>query len=277
MFGRRSYNVAPDIIDAGQGGGSGNIANIGMPIGAVVPFVGATAPANWLLCNGTEYNQANAEDLYDLIGYTFGVNPASTQISVGFYSYVSNSISFYQDGQTNTFIKAGTYVKPSGMTANTGVDINGTIILITSAPAIGSSGAGSYVGTFVQPISGAGSGSNGGLRTYFLNRFSVPVPDLRLAAPIGAGTGIALGTSGGSATTTITADNLPQHRHGYNLAAGTGYASADGSNGNRAAQVQNYTNAGQTYLDSSNTATTNSAISTRNPYVAFNYIIHAKN
>jgi microcystin-dependent protein len=282
MFARRSYNVAPDIIDAGQGGGGGNITNLAMPIGSVIPFAGSTIPDKWLLCNGAEYNQATADDLFDVIGYSYGIAPASTQISVGFYTYggiTPNTISFYQDGQTNTFIKAGTYVKPSGMTANAGVDINGTIILITSAPAIGSSGAGSYIGTFVNPISGVGNGSNDGLRTYLLNRFSVPVPDLRLAAPIGAQAGtINLGTSGGSATTTITANNLPSHQHGVFQAGGRSAVSGGGNlSGDPNVDNGTRTVAGATFVDNGGAQVQNTPISTRNPYVALNYIIHAKN
>jgi len=293
MFGRRSYNVAPDIIDAGQGGGSGNITNLAMPIGSVIPFAGSTIPDKWLLCNGTEYNQATADDLFDVIGYSYGIAPASTQISVGFYNYGSptpNTISFYQDGQTNTFIQAGTYVKPSGMTANAGVDINGTIILITSAPAIGSSGAGSYIGTFVNPISGSGSGSNDGLRTYLLNRFSVPVPDLRLASPIGAQAGtINLGTSGGSATTTLTITNLPPHSHtlwvgGADASQGSvntqklGFPNVDTgfAGGGNIYRATDTPTSGSRVQQVGQDGTGQTAFSTRNPYVALNYIIHAK-
>ena len=264
---------------SGGGGGDGPSADGGLPVGSVIPFVGATAPPKFLLCNGAEYNQANAEDLYDLIGYSFGVAPASTQISVGFYTYggvTPNTISFYQDGQTNTFIKAGTYVKPSGMTANAGVDINGTIILITSAPAIGSSGAGSYIGTFVNPISGVGNGSNDGLRTYLLNRFSVPVPDLRLAAPIGAGTGIALGTSGGASTYQLVSNNLPFHRHGVFVPGSTSLGSVSGNrSGDPNVDNNTLTIAGETFNEDG-TIVQNTAFSIRNPYVAFNYIIKAQ-
>jgi microcystin-dependent protein len=281
MFARRSYNVAPDIIDAGQGGGSGNITNLAMPIGSVIPFAGSTIPDKWLLCNGSEYNQATADDLFDVIGYSYGIAPASTQISVGFYAYGSiapNTITFYQDGETNTFIKAGTYVKPSGMTANAGVDINGTIILITSAPAIGSSGGGTYTGTFVNPISGTGSGSNDGLRTYLLNRFSVPVPDLRLASPIGAQTGtINLGTSGGASTYQLVSNNLPFHRHGVFVPGSTSLASGSGNrSGDPNVDNNTLTIAGETFNEDG-TIVQNTAFSIRNPYVALNYIIHAKN
>jgi microcystin-dependent protein len=84
---------------------------------------------------------------------------------------------------------------------------------------------------------------------------------------------VALGGSGGADGTKVSVDNLPQHRHGYNIAAGGGYASADGSNGNRAAQTQNYTNSGQTYEDGSLTLATNSNAPTLNAYVGINYII----
>jgi microcystin-dependent protein len=172
----------------------------------------------------------------------------------------------------NPFIKVGTYLKLSGFTAISGPNVNGVVVVITSCPAIGTNTGGNYQATIPIPLPTTGNGSAG-----TLNRFSIATPDLRLAGPVGAQTGtINLGTSGGASTVVISADNLPQHRHGYNLAAGTGYLSADGNNGNRAAQVQNYTNGDQTYLNGSNTVTTNSAVNIRNPYVSFNFIIKAE-
>lgn len=288
MFAHRSYNVAPDIIDAGQGGGGGNITNLAMPIGSVIPFAGSTIPNKWLLCNGGEYRQDTADDLFDVIGYSYGANPSSTSIVQGsggaIYGYdtSTNILTIAGTNVVNTFIKVGTYIKLSGATATTGVDINGTIVLITvSNVAINSTGVGGiqYQGTFVNPI-GSGVGGGGGTITTF-NRFSVPVPDLRLASPIGAQAGtINLGTSGGSATTTITADNLPQHNHGIDNGLGySGSGLGNGASGNfiRTNFVVSRTLASQTYLNDNSTLATNSAISTRNPYVALNYIIHAKN
>jgi len=291
MSARNSYNVAPIPGDnnggSGSGGGDGPSADGGLPVGSVIPFVGATAPPKFLLCNGTEYNQANAEDLYDLIGYTFGVNPSSTSMVMvapgGIYAYdnSTNIIGFVAYTPVNTFIKVGTYVKLSGFVASTGIDINGAVVLITeSFVAIGSPGAvgTNYRGTFVNRLGTTGGG--GGTFTTLL-RFSVPVPDLRLASPIGAGTGIALGTSGGSATTTITANNLPSHQHGMfqpgsrALAAGSGNLCGDFN-----VDANLRTIRGETYVEgdteSNGPQVQNLPISVRNPYVAFNYIIKAQ-
>lgn len=290
MSARNSYNVAPIPGDnnGGSGGGGGETpsADGGLPVGSVVPFVGATAPPKFLLCNGTEYNQATAEDLYDLIGYSFGVNPGSTSIvQPGFFIYnydnTTNTFNISGTDQVNTFIKVGTYIKLSGMTASAGQNINGAVVLITTSNvAIGSPavvGGVQYAGTFVNRIGTTGGGSGTGTT---ILRFSVPVPDLRLAAPIGAGSGIALGTSGGSATTTITANNLPSHQHGQfqpgsrALAAGSGNLCGDFN-----VDANLRTIAGETYVENgsnSGAIVQNLPISTRNPYVAFNYIIKAQ-
>jgi microcystin-dependent protein len=279
MFGRRSYNVAPDIIDAGQGGGSGHIANIGMPLGAVVPYAGGAVPTNWLLCDGTEYrNDTIYEGLYNLIGFSFGVNPANTSnAGIGAYSYTGNTLTFNMT-TANLFCKVGTIVRPYLFVLATGVDINATYVLITSAPAIG--GTGTATGTFVQPIAGTGSGNAS--VTANVNRASFATPNMVSKFPLGAASsGSPVNAStGGSATTTITADNLPQHNHGIDN--GLGYSASglgNGATGNfiRTNFVVSRTLASQTYLNDNSTLATNSAISTLNPYLALYYIIHAKN
>jgi microcystin-dependent protein len=239
-----------------------------------------------LLCNGTEYNQANAEDLYDLIGYSFGVNPGSTSIvqaGSGFiynYDNTTNTFGIVGCGEVNTFIKVGTYIKLSGMTASAGANINGAVVLITiSNVAIGAVGGlgTQFIGTFVNRIGTTGGGSGQGNN---ILRFSVPVPDLRLAAPIGAGTGIALGTSGGSATTTITANNLPSHQHGLFQPGSSALTGSGQQAGTANVDANLRTIRGETYVEGSTESNgplvQNLPISTRNPYVAFNYIIKAQ-
>jgi len=42
------------------------------PVASVQAYAGATAPTGWLLCDGTEYNQADYTALFGVIGQTYG-------------------------------------------------------------------------------------------------------------------------------------------------------------------------------------------------------------
>ena len=60
------------IGDVNQGGSL-------VPTGTVFAFAGATAPAGWLLCDGTAYNQADYASLFSVIGsiYNTQTNPTT--------------------------------------------------------------------------------------------------------------------------------------------------------------------------------------------------------
>lgn len=47
------------------------IADLGVPIGAIFPYTGATAPYGYLFCDGSEVERAKYSDLYDTIGTTY--------------------------------------------------------------------------------------------------------------------------------------------------------------------------------------------------------------
>jgi microcystin-dependent protein len=80
------WNANLDIIDGLLAGGS--------PIGGMIDFAGANAPAGWLLCDGTLYAIASYPRLFGVIGTFYGgdgVNNfavpdtrARTQIGVGY-------------------------------------------------------------------------------------------------------------------------------------------------------------------------------------------------
>jgi microcystin-dependent protein len=299
MFANFSYNVAPNADDnGGGGGGGGNITNNALPLGVVVPYAGVISgsapyllPADWLLCDGAEYrNDTIYEGLYNLIGFTFGVAPNDTvQTGIGAYSYggTANTITFTAT-TANLFMKAGTIVRPSGFTLTTGEDINGTYVLVSSAPAIG--GTGTVTGTFVQPITGTGSGNASG--TYNVNRASFATPNMVSKFPLGAsygGSPVPTST-GGSATQTLTITNLPPHSHTLWVGG------ADASQGSVNTQKLGFPNVdtgaatGGTIYAATNTPTSGSrtqqvgqdgtgqtSFSTLNPYLALYYIIHAKN
>jgi len=48
------------------------------PPGVVLPYAGTTAPAGWLLCDGTEYRISEYSILFDVIQYEFGARPTVT-------------------------------------------------------------------------------------------------------------------------------------------------------------------------------------------------------
>jgi microcystin-dependent protein len=288
MFANFSYNVAPNPDNGGGGGGGGGGGNNSMPLGAVVPYAGIitgsapyTVPADWLLCDGTEYrNDTIYEGLYNVIGFSFGVNPSDTSnAGIGAYSYTGNTLTFNMT-TANLFCKVGTIVRPFLFVAATGVDINATYVLITSAPAINSTG--SATGTFVQPVAGTGSGNASG--TANVNRASFATPNMVSKFPLGAASSgsPASASTGGASTTTITADNLPQHNHGIDnglgySASGLGLGTPPTGNFIRTNFVIDRTLASTTYLNDNSTLATNSAVNIQNPYLALYYIIHAKN
>jgi len=42
------------------------------PVGSIMPYAGALAPAGWLICDGSEIIKTDYNDLFDVIGYTYG-------------------------------------------------------------------------------------------------------------------------------------------------------------------------------------------------------------
>mgnify|MGYP003882523643 CR=1 FL=1 len=43
-----------------------------MPVGAVIPYAGSSAPDGWMMCDGSTYDTSAFRDLFAVIGYTYG-------------------------------------------------------------------------------------------------------------------------------------------------------------------------------------------------------------
>jgi len=57
--------------------------NVGIcPIGTIVMYGGATAPAKWLLCDGTAVNRVTYKDLFAVLGTTYGAGDGSTTFNL---------------------------------------------------------------------------------------------------------------------------------------------------------------------------------------------------
>jgi microcystin-dependent protein len=49
------------------------VADLGVPIGAIMPFAGNNLPRGYLLCDGSEVEIVKFPDLFDIIGNTYGI------------------------------------------------------------------------------------------------------------------------------------------------------------------------------------------------------------
>jgi microcystin-dependent protein len=189
------------------------VADLGVPIGAIMPFAGSSIPDGYLLCDGSEVEREKFRSLFDVIGVTYG----------------------------NTSFLAGSFI--SGRTYT--IEFVGT----TNFTAIGAS-ANTVGVSFVATGSGTGTGI---ASANFLNGVDTfRLPDLRGRFPLGrdnmdnngvvpnitggfidAGGGNAdripgtapdnLGGSGGQSSNTLIVGNLPQHEHDMRGSTGQQY------------------------------------------------------
>lgn len=66
------------------GGSSGDTLQAGdtLPVGSVVSYSGETAPANWLICDGSAVSRTTYADLFSVIGTTYGSGDGSTTFNL---------------------------------------------------------------------------------------------------------------------------------------------------------------------------------------------------
>lgn len=72
-----SNSVATNAEVSGLSGGGA-----ALPVGAVVPFVGASLPTNMLLCDGSAVSRTTYSSLFAIIGTSFGVGDGSTTFNL---------------------------------------------------------------------------------------------------------------------------------------------------------------------------------------------------
>lgn len=53
-----------------------------VPVGAILPYGGTTAPVDWLLCDGTEFKKADYPELVAIIGTAYDNSPAAGNFNV---------------------------------------------------------------------------------------------------------------------------------------------------------------------------------------------------
>ena len=87
-------------LGSGGTGGAGGIYT-NTPIGTVLSFAGLTPPNGYLLCNGGSYVVADYQDLYDVIGNTYGGDSANFNVPNLIDKFIQGSVT------SGTEIEAG--------------------------------------------------------------------------------------------------------------------------------------------------------------------------
>lgn len=64
------------------GGGGGSTTGDTLPIGSITAYGKETAPANWLICDGSEVNRNTYSDLFKVIGTKYGEGDGSTTFNL---------------------------------------------------------------------------------------------------------------------------------------------------------------------------------------------------
>ncbi len=96
------------------------VGDLGIPIGTILPYAGATAPYGFLFCDGSEVERTKYTDLYDIIGTTY--NGTSSLLGVGTFKLpdLRGRFALGKDNMDNAGtvpVLTGGYVDAGGGTA----------------------------------------------------------------------------------------------------------------------------------------------------------------
>lgn len=239
--------------------------NQNTPSGTISIYSGASAPAGWLLCDGTSYASATYSTLFNVIGYTFGgsgsafaVPNLKGRVVVGIDGAQSEFDTRGETGGSNIHQHASSTSQTVSVAHNHSID----------PPSTGSneSGADHYHGT---PDHAHNMSSNGGHDHPFEGSVSTST------------TGVSQSRTTGSTIST----NISNHSHGDNFnptttgdhahntgggAANSGNASANHSHSVDIAAFNTTDGAGGSHA---HTVPASDTLANHQPYMALNYII----
>ena len=107
------------------------LGDLAVPIGAIMPYAGATAPNGYLFCDGSEIERAKFSDLFDVIGN--GYNGAAALVGVNTFRIpdLRGRFPLGKDNMDNAGtvpIVTGGYVDAGGGTAGRVPDVQATIL-----------------------------------------------------------------------------------------------------------------------------------------------------
>jgi microcystin-dependent protein len=107
------------------------IADLGIPIGTILPYAGANAPYGFLFCDGSEIERVKYSDLYDIIGTTYNGTAPLNGVNTFRLPDLRGRFALGRDNMDNggtVPVSAGGFVDAGGGTANRVPDIKSQIL-----------------------------------------------------------------------------------------------------------------------------------------------------
>ena len=184
------------------------VGDLGIPIGTILPYSGATAPYGYLLCDGSEQEISKYRDLYNVIGTTYGT-PFRGQSGLTFVLPDMRGrfpLGKHNMDNANTVPLGGGFVDgggglPSSETVPAGNFVIGRRYSISSVGSTSWTSIGASSATVGVVFTATGPGTGTGTATL------VPRVDDTQAQTLGG--------ASGDYRNTLTITNIPQHEHDF--------------------------------------------------------------
>ena len=93
------------------------VGDLGVPIGAILPYAGAEAPYGYILCDGSELERTKYSDLYDVIGTTYNGTTALNGVNTFKVPDLRGRFPLGKDNMDNAFTvpnNTGGYIDAGG-------------------------------------------------------------------------------------------------------------------------------------------------------------------
>lgn len=244
------------------------VAEFLTPTGTINPFAGSSAPAHWLLCDGSAVSRTDYARLFDIVGTTFGEGDASSTFNLPDLrnrSAIGAGQGTYVDTQP-----AASYNVSDTITvaANDSLHTGKAVVLTTTGTAPGGLTAGNtyYVirlsSTTIKLATSRSNAVNGSA----INITSTGTGNHTLTLTF---TSRALGAKGGEEAHSILETEMASHFHNiavnyWSQAAGYGNINVGSTTGSNRANIEG---------TGTNSKGGNEEHNILNPYLALNYII----
>jgi len=185
-----------------------------VPVGSVVQWTTPTAPAGWLICDGSAVSRSTYASLFSVIGTTYGSNGGSgTQLATSWAVSGGTLTITFTSPQSNTNIIGGSLFDFTDGHGNTYKNISATSGSSTS---------------IVASLSISNSSGNGG-SVSFASGTTFNLPNCKSSTIRSYdGTTYTIGAVGGADSYALTPANTPSHKHDLTMVA-NGVGAASGS------------------------------------------------